>query len=116
MANGHRALVLMDKIEAEVGKQISDGLFDMMVYQLDDALARGYRAGRLAQAEEDARIALAQKGKAADIRHNRGPKLSGYYAEDQAEILAEERGEDIAAEIIAAAIRAKAAKIGEGGE
>ena len=51
MANGHRALVLMDKIEAEVGKQISDGLFDMMVYQLDDALARGYRAGRLAAAQ-----------------------------------------------------------------
>ena len=81
-----------------------------------ETLATAYRAGRLAQAEEDARIALAQKGKAADIRHNRGPKLSGYYAEDQAEILAEERGEDIAAEIIAAAIRANAAKIGEGGE
>ena len=82
--------------------------------QLEEIRADAYRAGRLAQAEEDAGIALAQKGKAADIRHNRGPKLSGYYAEDQAEILAEERGEDIAAEIIAAAIRANAAKIGEG--
>ena len=93
MANGHRALVLMDKIEAEVGKQISDGLFDMMVYQLDDALARGYHAGRIAQAEVDARIADAIAGQTVMANSLDGCKV---------------------ATAIAAAIRANAAKIGEG--
>ncbi len=45
MANGHRVLKLFDKIEAEMGRQISDDLFDLAVYLLDDAWSRGNRAG-----------------------------------------------------------------------
>ena len=51
MANGHSALELMNKIEAEAGKQISDGLFDALVYLIDDAWSRGNRAGMEAPAK-----------------------------------------------------------------
>ena len=81
-----------------------------------EALAAAIRAGRIAGLSEAENIAKAQKGKATERRHESGLMLHTLAVEDQNEILAEERGEDIAAEIIAAAIRANAAKIGEGGE
>lgn len=57
MANGHRALEFMNKIEAETGKQISDGLFDALVYLIDDAWSRGNKQGRAEGMESSARIA-----------------------------------------------------------
>lgn len=55
--------------------------------------------------EEAAKVAEAHKGAAARKRRERGTKLGHLDEWAQAEITAEERGEDIAAAIIAAAIR-----------
>ena len=55
--------------------------------------------------ERCAKIAMKHRGEAAKRRKMRGQSLSSFTDEHQAEIRAEERGEDIAAEMIAAAIR-----------
>ena len=55
--------------------------------------------------EAIAEVAKAHKGAAAKKRHSRGQRLSQFNEFEQAEITAEERGEDIAAEIIEREIR-----------
>lgn len=55
--------------------------------------------------ERCAKIAIKHRGEAAKRRKMRGQSLSSFTDEQQAEIWAEERGEDIAAEMIAAEIR-----------
>ncbi len=52
-------------------------------------------------------IATQHKGSAAKARHEKGQKLSGLEDGLVVEIIAEERGEEIAAETIAGAIRAR---------
>jgi 2-oxo-4-hydroxy-4-carboxy--5-ureidoimidazoline (OHCU) decarboxylase len=56
--------------------------------------------------EEAARVADAHKGAAERQRKERGIRLSKLPAHEQEAITAEERGEDIASEMISAAIRA----------
>lgn len=63
-----------------------------------------YEAGVAAERERCANIAEAHKGSAARRRLERGQKLSHFGLDNSEEIRAEERGEDIAAEMIARAI------------
>ena len=72
-----------------------------------------FLAGRIKQAEEDAEIARSHKGKS---RQDRETKRRPIGLESLNEILTEERGEDIAAEIIADSIRANAARLRAEGE
>ena len=58
-----------------------------------------------AETEWAAGLADVQTGKAERMRRQQGIRLGDLSAESQVEILAEERGERIAAEEIAAAIR-----------
>ena len=76
--------------------------------EMREVLEIAYRAGRIAQAEGDARIARAHKGSA---QKKRGAQSRHVSQEAIAEILAEERGEDIAAVMIAAAIFANAERL-----
>lgn len=64
---------------------------------IDDAVA--------IERERCAKIAESHKGSAARKRRSSGQKLSSFGLDSADEILCEERGEDIAAEMIAAAIR-----------
>ncbi len=64
-----------------------------------------YNMGWKAAIEAAAKVAEAHKGAAAKRRGLKGMKLSNFGPEAAAEIQAEERGEDIAAEIIARTIR-----------
>lgn len=65
-----------------------------------------FEQGRLAGLKEAAAVAKAHKGSAAKKRRERGIKLSSMEEWQQQEVIAEERGEDIAADIITRAIRA----------
>ena len=60
--------------------------------------------------EACAKLAEQHKGSAARRRKERGQRLVNYGPEIQNEINAEERGEDLAAECIARAIRARSEK------
>ncbi len=60
--------------------------------------------------EACAKLAEQHKGSAARRRKERGQRLVSYSPEIQIEINAEERGEDLAAECIARAIRARSEK------
>lgn len=65
--------------------------------------------------EEAAKKADAHKGSAAKRRRERGQKLAHMTNQEAAEIVTEERGEDIAAGMIATAIRSlKSTREGEG--
>ena len=75
--------------------------------------AAAFLSGRIAQAEEDAETARSHKGKS---RQDRETKRRPIGLESLNEILTEERGEDIAAEIIAEAIRANADRLRAEGE
>lgn len=68
-------------------------------------IAAAIRAAVEEEREACAEIAQRHKGAAQKRRRDRGQKLSLYEPFEQNEIVAEERGEDIAADIIAAAIR-----------
>ena len=70
-----------------------------------DARDKALAEARAAAIEECAKVALVHRGSAAKKRQEKAklPKMS---PDTMNEILAEERGEDIAVEIIAAAIRA----------
>jgi hypothetical protein len=72
---------------------------DGLITAITDAL-RGER-------EACAAIAWAHRGAAESARRQRGMKLSQFHVETRSEIQAEERGETIAAEAIAAAIHAR---------
>lgn len=69
------------------------------------AIAAICAQSRLDERERCAKIADSHKGSAARKRRERGQKLSNFGLDNSDEIQCEERGEDIAAEMIAAAIR-----------
>ncbi len=73
--------------------------------ELHEEIRRAYLAGL----EDAAQMAEEHKGsaRAERVARNRTPQQAGFYS--QTEILAEERGEDIASDIIAKAIREKIA-------
>lgn len=71
------------------------------------AFERGRQQGAAEEREACAAIADKHKGAAAKKRRTTGKKLSGFPDMAQLEIQSEERGEDIASETIAAAIRAR---------
>jgi hypothetical protein len=86
----------------------SDGPMLALEFEgLASAIAAAHLAGRLEQAREDAEISMSHKGSARQERSKR--RRIDPEAID--EILVEERGEDIAAEMIATAIIANIAKL-----
>ena len=86
-----------------------EGILKKHADQLDKAHALGRREGM----EEAADIADAHKGGAAKKRLEHGQRLSTIFPEEaRAAIEDEERGEDIAADIIARTIRAAIEKEG----
>lgn len=84
---------------------VEDGAISHMLIKgwITDAIAAAVEAER----EACAKVAESHKGSAAKRRLSRGLKLSHVHPDAQMEIVAEERGEDIAARIIAQAIRAR---------
>jgi hypothetical protein len=80
---------------------MSKGLDDVDMAILQAEIASAVAA----EQERCAKIAEAHKGKAAKTRRDRGQTFKFMSEEAAAEIVAEERGEDIAAEMIAKAIR-----------
>ena len=77
-----------------------------LVELLEQAHAQGRQEGFAEAREMAARQAEKHKGAATQQRLDRGQRLSFLPSDAQDEIQAEERGEDIAAEIIARRIRA----------
>ena len=73
----------------------------------DITAEEAYDLGRRDEKEECAKIADAHKGSAAKQRQEKGHLLRDMEDGLHVEVNAEERGEDIAAETIAAAIRAR---------
>lgn len=73
---------------------------------LQSVRAEGRQEGFAAARERAARVASDHKGAAQRKRHARGQRLASLPDYAQAEVEAEERGEDIASEVIAREIRA----------
>lgn len=93
----------------------ADELTEIVERHLADALERS-EAGRVQGLEEAAKVADAHRGRAAKERVQRGRRLSMLPPAVRDEILAEERGEDIAAELIAKDIRALPLEGGDAGK
>jgi hypothetical protein len=91
--NIHPWLTLTQALAEEIAPHLSPDIFDVM------------RKTRASAIEAAAKVAAAHKGRAAKDRHAKDRRKPARPLEGIDEILAEERGEDIAAEIIASKIR-----------
>lgn len=92
--------------EPEYDKVAGDAILLNAEKRMLQALATARREGAEEMRERAARAARSHHGAAAKKRIDRGRKLSTFEPFERDEIQAEERGEDIAADVIARAIRA----------
>ena len=107
-----KAEVVYARMLAAGGLQ-GDAELDILTKALEQASAQGRQEGFSEAQEWAVEVADGHKGSAQRKRLARGLRLANLPDHAQAEVVAEERGEDIASEVIAREIRALQPTSGE---